>query len=153
MKKTTSEMRGSQHVPSALRNTPPKANGTRETATSEAAFLRQHHVPTLRPYPLCGFNISQKPSRLFTWLDTEKIGRVVNQVNEWNLGRKPHFSDEQALYALQYLEKGGEIRIHGDAVFFPNAFHLIPVKLEPIDERDDVVRTKSLSADLPSVPS
>jgi len=43
-------------------NTPPQANGTRKTTSSETAFLRLHHVRTPCHYPLYGSNISPRLS-------------------------------------------------------------------------------------------
>ncbi|KAE8849154.1 hypothetical protein HRS9122_03170 [Pyrenophora teres f. teres] len=84
-----------------------------------------------------------------TWIDDGD--RVVEQINDLYSYRGVYFSDAQALYALQDLERRGEIRIHDDKVFFPDAFHLIPVDAERTEKRE--TRIPSTKRPLPSMSS
>lgn len=83
-----------------------------------------------------------------TWLlGKEKTCRVVRQIHKWNENTGLYFSDEQAVYALQDLERRGKIRLHGDMIYFPEAFHIIPVEVERTDESGGVTHTSNVLRD------
>lgn len=135
----------------STRSTSPKeqeTQGVEEERRSNPGHNQISPAPFPEPRPLSDSRLQQFKDTFarFTWLlDKEKISHVVKQINTWNSNTGLYFSDKQAVYALQDLERRGEIRLHGDMIFFPEAFHLIPVKVEVTNERGGLTHTSNMS--------